>query len=101
MLTSNLVPTTLTPQPLAAPAFRSRAQEVRISAPINEPPEQPSPRVSQGKPAGQDVGNPEVVRAERAEYPGQRPQRDGDGISGAPPESFVITLLRALARWVS
>jgi hypothetical protein len=101
MMTSNLVPTTLTPQPLAAPAFRSRARGVRMSAPINEPPEQPSPRVSQGQPAGQDVENPEVVRAERAEVPGRRPQRTGDGISGAPPESFVAALWRALARWAS
>ena len=92
MTTSNLVPTTLTSHPLAAPAFRSRAREVRISAPINEPPEQPSPRVSQGKPAGQDLENPEAVRAERAEVPGRRPQRDDDGLNGAPPESFVAAL---------
>jgi hypothetical protein len=101
MMTSNLVPTTLTPQPLAAPAFRRSAQEVRMSAPINDPPEQPSPRVYQGQPAGQDVENPEVVSAERAEYPGQRPQREDDGGNGAPPESFVTALWRALARWVS
>jgi hypothetical protein len=101
MMTSNLVPTTLTPQPLAAPAFRSGAQEVRMSAPINDPPEQPSPRDYQGKPAGQDVESPEVVGAESAGCPHHRPQGDGDDVHGAPPESFVTALWRALAWWVS
>jgi hypothetical protein len=43
MMTSNLVPTTLTPPPLAAPAFQGRVQEVRRSAQINKPPEHPPP----------------------------------------------------------